>query len=97
MRKSEKSRTAKRKPPRGYEDNPIWTREDFRLARPAAEVVPSIVAAKRGPGRPRLETPKVPLTLRLDPEMVERFRATGEGWQRRMNEVLVRASKKLHV
>ena len=96
MRKSEKVSETKRKPPRNYEDNPIWTREDFRRARPASEVVPLIVAAKRGPGRPKLEKAKVPLTLRLDPEMVARFRATGEGWQRRMNEALVRASKKLH-
>lgn len=39
-------------------------------------------------GRPRLERPKVQLTVRYDAEVVEAFKATGEGWQSRMNEAL---------
>jgi uncharacterized protein (DUF4415 family) len=39
-------------------------------------------------GRPRLQTTKRLVSLRLDPDVVERFRATGPGWQSRMNEVL---------
>jgi uncharacterized protein (DUF4415 family) len=97
MNKNARPSAIKRKPPHNFDDNPIWTREDFRRARPASEVVPRIVAAKRGPGRPPLEKPKVALTLRLDPDMIACFRATGEGWQRRMNEALVRAAKKLQV
>jgi uncharacterized protein (DUF4415 family) len=45
------------------------------------------VAQKR-PGRPPKENPKVKLTVRLDAEIVEEFRATGEGWQTRMNDAL---------
>jgi uncharacterized protein (DUF4415 family) len=39
-------------------------------------------------GRPPLENPKVKLTMRYDADIVEVFRATGEGWQTRMNEAL---------
>lgn len=40
---------------------------------------------QRGPGK---KAPKVLLTLRFSPEVVDYFRASGEGWQTRMNEVL---------
>ena len=39
-------------------------------------------------GRPRLQTSKRLVSLRLDPDVVARFRATGPGWQSRINEVL---------
>jgi uncharacterized protein (DUF4415 family) len=39
-------------------------------------------------GRPRLETPKVLLSVRYDADIVERFKATGDGWQTRMNDAL---------
>jgi uncharacterized protein (DUF4415 family) len=42
----------------------------------------------RGRGRPALDAPKRLVSLRLDPEVVERFRATGPGWQSRINAVL---------
>jgi uncharacterized protein (DUF4415 family) len=39
-------------------------------------------------GRPRLESPKVLVSIRYDADIIERFRATGEGWQTRMNDAL---------
>lgn len=39
-------------------------------------------------GRPRLQTPKRLVSLRLDPDVVTRFRATGPGWQSRIDAVL---------
>jgi len=42
----------------------------------------------RGRGRPTLDAPKRLVSLRLDPEVIDRFRATGPGWQSRINEVL---------
>jgi uncharacterized protein (DUF4415 family) len=39
-------------------------------------------------GRPRVESPKHLVSLRLDLDVVARFRATGPGWQSRINEVL---------
>ncbi|MDP1996659.1 MAG: BrnA antitoxin family protein, partial [Gallionella sp.] len=36
---------------------------------------------KRGRGRPLGSGTKVPVTLRLDAQILEQFRATGNGWQ----------------
>jgi uncharacterized protein (DUF4415 family) len=41
-------------------------------------------------GRPRLENPKQLITLRLAPEIIERWKATGPGWQTRMASRLSR-------
>ena len=39
-------------------------------------------------GRPPLDRPKVSTTIRLDADVLEKFRATGPGWQSRINEIL---------
>jgi uncharacterized protein (DUF4415 family) len=39
-------------------------------------------------GRPKLEQPKKQVTLRLDADLLDGLRATGPGWQTRVNEVL---------
>jgi len=39
-------------------------------------------------GRPRSSTSKKLVSLRLDQDVIERFRATGPGWQSRINETL---------
>ncbi len=46
---------------------------------------------KRGRGRPKAAHPKQQITLRLDADIIERFRATGPGWQARINEALRKA------
>ena len=87
------------KPGRGYSredwdavsDNPEWTEEDFALARPFAEVFPELAASIRR-GRPPVDNPKKQVTLRIDADVVERFRAGGPGWQSRMNEALRKAA-----
>ncbi len=43
-------------------------------------------------GRPPKDAPKVPVTLRLDADLVERLRAGGQGWQSRVNETLRKAA-----
>jgi uncharacterized protein (DUF4415 family) len=39
-------------------------------------------------GRPRVERPKIAVKLRLDPDVLDGFRATGPGWQTRINAAL---------
>ncbi|MBS0570299.1 MAG: BrnA antitoxin family protein [Proteobacteria bacterium] len=39
-------------------------------------------------GRPKSAAPKLPVKLRLDPDLVAALRATGEGWQTRVNDTL---------
>jgi uncharacterized protein (DUF4415 family) len=45
-------------------------------------------------GRPKAATTKEPIKLRLDADVVAALRASGEGWQTRINETL-RASLRL--
>ncbi len=39
-------------------------------------------------GRPRSESPKVEVKIRLDAKTVEHLRGTGPGWQTRVNALL---------
>lgn len=75
-------------------DNPEITAEEFAHMRPAREALPpDLYAALTKPrGRPKSDNAKVLLTLRLDPQVVEAYKATGPGWQTRMNEVLARSA-----
>lgn len=43
-------------------------------------------------GRPKLENPRQLLSLRLPPEVIERWRSTGPGWQTRMSKVLEKST-----
>lgn len=56
------------------------------LADPDAQ--PSDELFRRKRGRPFAETTKQKVSLRLDPDVVAHFRATGPGWQTRVNEAL---------
>ena len=79
-------------------DNPEWTEEMFRNARPMTdfpemlagllEASERLRAQKRERGRPKLEHPKLQVTLRLDAEVVNSFKEDGPGWQGRINETL---------
>ncbi len=75
-------------------ENPEWTQEDFARARPAAEVLPAALyeALTRRAGRPKAEHPKRIVTIRLDQDVIEHFRAQGKGWQSRVNEALRKAA-----
>jgi uncharacterized protein (DUF4415 family) len=75
------------------DDDVVWTEEmfraaaiyqDTRLIRPASGTLKSI-------GRPPSANPKHQVTLRLDPDVLEKFRATGKGWQSRINAELRKA------
>jgi len=68
---------------------PELTEEMMAQARPAEEVFPELVAAYRAGRGPQKKPTKVPVSIRLDPEVVDYFRAGGEGWQSRINEALV--------
>jgi len=76
------------------DENPEWTENDFRRARPVLEVMAEVFgkdaaeSVKRGRGRPPKDDRKVNQTLRLDPDVLDAYRHEGSGWQARINEVL---------
>jgi uncharacterized protein (DUF4415 family) len=70
--------------------------EDIRAMRPMAEVLPPelvklILNRKQGQRGPQKTPTKQQVTLRLDRDVIERFRSTGRGWQGRVNEALRKA------
>lgn len=75
-------------------ENPEWTTEMIARARPAKEVLPKIFGARTAAamlkprGRPKSPESKVAISLRLPPETLARWKATGPGWQTRMANVL---------
>lgn len=73
-------------------DNPEWTEQDFARAKTGDDIPAHIRAAfPKTRGRPKGETKQL-VSLRLDKEILERFRATGPGWQSRINEALRKAA-----
>jgi len=73
------------------------TRGDIRAMRPAAEVLPPELLAilpKRKPGQrgPQRAPVKKKISLRVDADVLAHYKATGPGWQRRVNETLRRAA-----
>lgn len=78
-------------------ENPEWSKSQFARARPASEVLPGLVGAAaaerllRRPGRPKSDSARKAISLRLPRETLARWKATGPGWQTRMADVLTRA------
>ena len=75
-----------------------WTDDHFRRA--AIYVGGKLIRPATGKlgrngivpiGRPPSANPKKQVTLRLDPDVLEKFRATGKGWQSRINAELRKA------
>jgi uncharacterized protein (DUF4415 family) len=69
-------------------ENPEWTAEDFRKARPAREVLPPSLLRKVGVRGPQKTPTKELVSIRLSRNVVESFRASGAGWQTRIDHAL---------
>lgn len=81
------------------DDVPVLTAADFARARPAEKVFSKRALAEFRPkrGRPVLDDKKVQVSIRLEPQVLKAFKATGNGWQTRVNEVLKAAIDDLPV
>jgi uncharacterized protein (DUF4415 family) len=70
-------------------DVPELTDEGFARARPFKDVFPEQYAAwKKQRGRPPIEAPKKSLSLRLAADIVDGVRASGPGYNVRIEKVL---------
>ena len=66
------------------------TGEDLRRFKPAAEVLPPDLLRTMGikPRGPQKAPTKQATTIRLSPEVMAAFKATGAGWQTRIDAAL---------
>ncbi len=71
-------------------DAPEATDEQLAQARPFADAFPALADKMRRNvgGRPKADKTKVAVSIRLDSEVLEAFKAGGPGWQSRMNKAL---------
>lgn len=72
-------------------DNPEWTEADFKRAKPASALPEEIRKAFPKTRGPQVADKKVPVSIRLTAEVVERFKQDGPGWQSRIDAVLKKA------
>lgn len=75
-------------------ENPMWTEDDFAKASgpeslSAVELAAFPMTRRRGT---QAAPTKTPISLRVDADVLERYRATGPGWQGRMNDALRKAA-----
>jgi len=68
------------------EDNPPWTSADTHAAVAFTGLSPKLQAKLRG--RPKAAITKEPVKIRLDADVLAALRASGEGWQTRINDTL---------
>jgi uncharacterized protein (DUF4415 family) len=71
--------------------NPEWTKADFKKARPASELPTEILKAFPRTRGAQRSPKKVPISIRLSADVVDRFKAGGPGWQARIDETLKKA------
>jgi uncharacterized protein (DUF4415 family) len=84
----------KRRPPLTDEEGEVreLTREDFRGMRPMREVMPEFIEAmkefRRKLGRPKAQAPKVHIGFRLASDVVASIKASGRGYNARVEQAL---------
>ena len=64
------------------------TAADMKRFRPAKEALPKSLRVKMGVRGSQRAPTKERITIRLSPDVVQRFRATGDGWQARVDAAL---------
>ncbi len=83
----------KRKPPKTIDENPQWSKSDFKNAihLDGVSMAEAVKSLRRGRG-PQKEPKKVAISIRLNPDIIKHFKSGGAGWQSRMESVLEKAS-----
>ena len=64
------------------------TAADMKRFRAARDVLPPMLLVKLDVRGPQKAPTKERITIRLSPEVVQPFRATGDGWQTRLDAAL---------
>ena len=83
----------KRRNPRKIDrDNPEWTADDFARAVPFSGLPAPLRTTLARRGRPPKAAVKVATSIRLSPDVLDHFKATGPGWQTRIDAALRKAA-----
>lgn len=69
-------------------ENPEWTEQDFTEARSAKVALSPALLGKLGVRGPQKAPTKEQINIRLSPNVLEAFRASGAGWQTRIDDAL---------
>lgn len=69
-------------------DNPEWTAEMFKRARPAIEVHPHLVAQSLRRRHEQEGLSKRQVSVELDIDLLAHFLESGPDWQKRINDTL---------
>lgn len=96
----DKSGWAEKDLARGYTDEDLedvsedeeLTPDQIAQARPFAKAHPELAASIRRGRGPQKAPTKVQIAIRLSPEIVDHYRATGPGWHLRMEDALRKAA-----
>lgn len=92
--KSNNMSKQKIQPTKPITDNPTWSNQEIALAQAARDVIPTIFSKTRATsllmprGRPKADVTKVRVGIRLSPEVLNHFKASGDGWQTRIDSAL---------
>jgi uncharacterized protein (DUF4415 family) len=84
----------RKRPPLTDEEGEVreLTREDFRGMQPVREAMPELIEAmaefRRKLGRPKAEAPKVHIGFRLASDVVASIKASGRGYNARVEKAL---------
>ncbi len=73
-------------------ENPEWSAQEVASAQTFSGLRPALQAKLRG--RPRAASVKERLTIRIEPEALARWRASGPGWQTRAAALLAAKAPK---
>ena len=77
---------------RAVSGNPEWTRTDFAKAKRFDEVFPDLASPIRRRGKQKAPTKRA-ISMRLDADVLEAYKATGANWQSRINSDLRKVMK----
>jgi uncharacterized protein (DUF4415 family) len=70
-------------------DSPAWTKDDFAKAKSFDQTFPALARRR---GKQKGPTKKA-ISMRIDADILDAYKATGAGWQSRINSDLRRVMK----
>ncbi len=70
------------------EDAPEWSESDFKKAKRLSDMPAEFQQAIRRARGPQKSPTKIQTTIRFDQDVLEGLKATGRGWQTRVNDAM---------